>query len=183
MRPQAGPSLARIRALAQDDNAASLRKRKKGRNGGPSFPLSTSWRGGQGVRTTKRGTGVRTQQTNPSRNPLPMQGAERRLMLVAPPTRKGAPMPVAKLSREFYERFGDKLTDELVNCLNSIEGSYRAELRDLFDAHFGRFEEKLERRLADLRVELHSTKADMLKWSVGLWVPVTLAVIGLYFKR
>jgi hypothetical protein len=132
-------------------------------------------------------------------------------------------MPVAKLSREFYERFGDKLTDELVNCLNSIEGSYRAELRDLFDAHFGRFEEKLERRLMDskaelgaakaelgikieqlraefgttierqraafgasieqLRVELHSTKADMLKWSVGLWVPVTLAVIGLYFKR
>ena len=47
-------------------------------------------------------------------------------------------MPVAKLSREFYERFGDKLTDELVNCLNAIEGSYRAELRDLFDAHFGR---------------------------------------------
>ena len=36
-------------------------------------------------------------------------------------------MPVAKLSREFYERFGDKLTDELVNCLNAIEGSYRAE--------------------------------------------------------
>ena len=128
-------------------------------------------------------------------------------------------MPVAKLSREFYERFGDKLTDELVNCLNSIEGSYRAELRDLFDAHFGRFEEKLERRLTDskaelgvakaelgikieqlraefgttraefgttieqLRVELHSTKADILKWSVALWVPVTLAVIGLYFKR
>ena len=132
-------------------------------------------------------------------------------------------MPVAKLSREFYEKFGDKVTDELVNCLNSIEGSYRAELRDLFDAQFGRFEEKLERRLTDakaelgikieqlraelgttieqlraefgttrgefgtsiekLRVELHSTKADMLKWSVGLWVPVTLAVIGLYFKR
>ena len=72
---------------------------------------------------------------------------------------------------------------ELVSCLNSIKGSYRAELRDLFEAHFGRFEEKLERRLADLRVELHSTKADMLKWSVELWVPVTLAVIGLYFKR
>ncbi len=26
-------------------------------------------------------------------------------------------------------------TDELVNCLNSIEASYRAELRGLFDAH------------------------------------------------
>jgi len=87
-----------------------------------------------------------------------------------------------------------------VNCLNSIEASYRAELRELFDAHFGQFEEKLERRLLDtkadlgitkaelgikieqLRVELHSTKADVLKWSLALWVPVALAVIGLYFK-
>ena len=89
--------------------------------------------------------------------------------------------------------------------MNSIEGSYRAELRDLFDAQFGRFDEKLERRLSNasadlgakltqlradldlkmeqLRVELHATKADMLKWSLGLWVPVALAVIGLYFKR
>ena len=91
-------------------------------------------------------------------------------------------MPVAKLSREFYEKFGNKLTDELVSCLNSIEASYRVELRDLFAAHFGRFEEKLERRLADLRVELHATKADTFKWSLALWVPVALAVIGLYFK-
>ncbi len=91
-------------------------------------------------------------------------------------------MPVAKLSREFYDRFGDKLTDELVNCLNSIEASYRAEIRDLFDVYFGRFEEKVERRIEQLRVELHSTKVDMLKWSLGLWVPVALAVIGLYFK-
>ena len=119
---------------------------------------------------------------------------------------------MAKLSREFYAKFGDKLTDELVNCLNTIEGSYRAELRDLFAAQFGRFEERLERRLADitadlgariaqvdfkteqvrtdldvkieqLRIELHATKTDMLKWSVALWVPVGLAVIGLYFKR
>ena len=113
-------------------------------------------------------------------------------------------MPVAKLSREFYEKFGNKLTDELVNCLNSIEASYRAELRDLFDAQFGRFEEKLLGRLTNgnadlgarvtqlradldlkieqLRGELHSTKAEMLKWGVALWVPVALAVIGLYFK-
>jgi hypothetical protein len=126
----------------------------------------------------------------------------------------------------------------LVNCLNSIEASYRAELRDLFDAHFGRFEEKLERRLteftgalgssiahlrsdlevkieqvrgdlelkieqlraglepkieqvrADLdlkieqvRVELQATKSDLLKWTIGVWLPVGLAVLGLYFKR
>ncbi len=93
-----------------------------------------------------------------------------------------ASMPVAKLSREFYDRFGAKVTDELVNCLNSIEASYRAEIKDLFVTHFGRFEEKLERRLAELRVEIHSVKADVIKWTFVFWAPVALAVIGLYFK-
>jgi hypothetical protein len=146
-------------------------------------------------------------------------------------------MPVAKLSREFYERFGDKVTDELVGCLNSIETSYRAELHDLFEAHFGRFEEKLERYVADtraqlrhfeaetrtqlghfeerlehhmaetrtqlghglaesrgelrtalrsdvaqLRVELHAFKAEWLVWNLVFWVPVALALIGLYAR-
>ncbi len=93
-----------------------------------------------------------------------------------------ASMPVARLSREFYDRFGDKVTDELVNCLNSIEASYRAEIKDLFAAHFGRFEEKFERRLAELRVEIHSVKADVIKWTFVFWAPVALALIGLYFK-
>ena len=97
-----------------------------------------------------------------------------------------ASMPVAKLSREFYDRFGDKVTNELVNCLNSIEASYRAEIKDLFAVHFGRFEEKLERRLAEtqaeLRVEIHSVKADLIKWTFVFWAPVALAMIGLYFK-
>ncbi len=103
-------------------------------------------------------------------------------MVIARATTSGVGGDAGVSEEEFYERFGDKLTDELVNCLNSIEVSYRAELRDLFEAHFGRFEEKLERRVQDLRVEIRSTKADMLKWSFGLWVPVALAVIGLYFK-
>ena len=104
-----------------------------------------------------------------------------------------ASMPVAKLSREFYDKFGDKVTDELVNCLNSIEASYRAEIKDLFAAHFGRFEEKLEHRLtatkaelrqdiAGLRVEIHAVKADLIKWTFVFWAPVALAVIGLYFR-
>ncbi len=104
-----------------------------------------------------------------------------------------ASMPVAKLSREFYDRFGDKVTDELVNCLNSIEASYRAEIKDLFAAHFGRFEEKLEHRLTAIKAELrqdiagsrvdtHAVKADLIKWTFVFWAPVALAVIGLYFK-
>ena len=102
-------------------------------------------------------------------------------------------MPVARLSREFYERLGDKLADELVNCLNSIESGYRAELRDLFAAQFGRFEEKLERRVGEtdarlgqfqerLERRLAETKAELVRWTFVFWVPVVLALIGLYVK-
>ncbi len=70
--------------------------------------------------------------------------------------------------------------------MNSIEASYRVEIKDLFAAHFGRFEEKLERRLAEtqaeLRVEIHSVKADLIRWTFVFWAPVALGVIGLYFK-
>jgi hypothetical protein len=80
-----------------------------------------------------------------------------------------------------------------VNCLNSIEAGYRGELRDLFEAHFGRFEEKLERRLAEtagqvarleekLERRLAETRAELVKWMFFFWTPVVLALIGLYFK-
>ena len=102
-------------------------------------------------------------------------------------------MPVAKLSRNFYEKFGDELTDELVNCLNTIEPTYRLELRDLFEAHFGRFEATIEacfeRRFAalelrteQLRVELHREISSAIRWNFAVWIPIALAVIGLYFK-
>lgn len=102
-------------------------------------------------------------------------------------------MPIAKLSRKFYETFGDDLTTELVDYLNAVEASYRSELRDLFEAHFGRFDAKLEQRsaelgkeMAELRTEFHkeigSARADLIKWTAVFWMPVALAVIGLYFK-
>ena len=113
-------------------------------------------------------------------------------------------MPVAKFSQEFYKRFGDKATDELVDCLNTIESGYRAEIRDLFDAQFERYRELFERRLtetrgelredmaslrggmaslrAEVRLDIGNLRSEMLKWNLLLWAPVTLAVIGLYFR-
>lgn len=64
-------------------------------------------------------------------------------------------------------------------------------------SHFGRLEAKLEQRLADLRGDLRaefhkeigsvrgeigSFRAELIKWMFGFWVPVVLALIGLYFK-
>jgi hypothetical protein len=69
------------------------------------------------------------------------------------------PVPVtAKLSREFYEKFGDKIADELVNWFNQMDTSYRAEFKDLFEVHFSRFEAKLEQRAGELRAEIGATQ-------------------------
>lgn len=73
-------------------------------------------------------------------------------------------MPVtAKLSRAFYEKFGDELTNELVNWFNTMDATYRLEFRDLFDTNFARFDAKLEQldakveqRIGELRAELRS---------------------------
>jgi hypothetical protein len=67
----------------------------------------------------------------------------------------GEPVPVtAKLSREFYERLGNDVVNELVGLLNLADATYRLELREQNELNFARFEAKLEQRIAELRVEL-----------------------------
>ena len=64
-------------------------------------------------------------------------------------------MPVtARLSRRFYETFGDDIVNELVEWLNQVDLAYRSELRDQNELNFARFDAKLEQRLAELRAEL-----------------------------
>ena len=89
-------------------------------------------------------------------------------------------MPVtARLSRKFYETFGDDLANEIVEWFNQVDFTYRTELRELTEVNFARFEAKLDAKLADLRSEL-------LKWMFLFWVGnmattvgVAVAVIGL----
>ena len=41
-------------------------------------------------------------------------------------------MPVtARLSRKFYETFGDEVVTELVNWFNEVDATYRSDLKDL----------------------------------------------------
>ena len=35
---------------------------------------------------------------------------------------------------------------------------------------------------AGLRVEVHALKADLIRWSLVFWLPVVLALLGLYAK-
>ena len=59
-------------------------------------------------------------------------------------------MPVtAKLSRRFYEQFGDDLANELVEWFNAVDATYRSDLRELNELNFARFAAKLDQRFAE----------------------------------
>src|SRR5881409_1175780 len=71
-------------------------------------------------------------------------------------------MPVtATLSRKFYEKFGDELTNELVNWLNQVDATYRGDLRELNEVNFARFDAKLEQRWAQLDAKLEQRIAEV----------------------
>jgi hypothetical protein len=80
------------------------------------------------------------------------------------------------LSRKFYETFGEDVTNELVDWFNTMDATNRADLRDLSDLQYVRFEAKLEQRLAEL-------KSDLVKWMFAFWAPTALAVVALLLRK
>jgi len=64
-------------------------------------------------------------------------------------------MPVtARLSLRFYEKLGEDIANELVDWFNSVDATYRSDLRELNELNFARFDAKLEQRLAELESRL-----------------------------
>ena len=64
-------------------------------------------------------------------------------------------MPVtAKLSLLFYEKLGEQVATELVEWFNSVDATYRSDLRELNELNFARFDAKLEHRVAQLDAKL-----------------------------
>ena len=112
-------------------------------------------------------------------------------------------MPVtAVLSKKFYEKLGDDVTNELVNWFNAVDATYRADLRELNELNFARFDAKLEQRIAELDAKLERRLAELgaalrtefaqglagletrlVRWMVGLWATVLLAIIGVYLRQ
>src|SRR6266702_3817903 len=122
-------------------------------------------------------------------------------------------MPVtAVLSKKFYEKFGEDVTNELVNWFNAVDATYRADLRELNELNFARFDAKLEQRLveldakwggrwteldakleqrlAQLRAEFKTELGDRLRtletrlvrWMLGFWVSTLLGLGALFFR-
>ncbi len=114
-------------------------------------------------------------------------------------------MPVtAKLSRKFYERFGDELANELVDWFNQVDATYRTDLRELNELNFARFDAKLEQRFAQADAKLEQRfaqadakleqrlaqadanwerriaqlRADLIKWMFIFWTGTTVTLFG-----
>jgi hypothetical protein len=68
----------------------------------------------------------------------------------------------AKLFQRFYERFGDEITNELVDWFNNVDATYRSDLREINELNFGRFDAKVEQRFAesDARTERRFAEFD-----------------------
>jgi hypothetical protein len=111
-------------------------------------------------------------------------------------------MPVtAKLSRRFYDTFGDELANELVEWFNQVDATYRADLRELNELNFARFDAKLEQRIAQLDAKLEQRTAelraefregmaaletklerritDVIKWMFVFWIGTVGPLAGL----
>jgi len=108
-------------------------------------------------------------------------------------------MPVTvKLSRQFYDRLGDEVTNELVNWFNQVDTAYRSDLRELNELNFARFEASLGQRLAELRADLETrferqlatlrtdvitqiaeVRTDLIKWMFVFWAGSTATTIGI----
>jgi hypothetical protein len=110
----------------------------------------------------------------------------------------------ARLSKRFYDVFGEEIATELVDWFNQVDDTYRADLRELNELNFGRFDAKLEQRTAELRAELRveisglrkdlqsgvahfdakleqrlaQVKSDLVKWMFAFWAPTALGVLG-----
>ena len=106
-------------------------------------------------------------------------------------------MPVtAKLSRKFYEKFGDDVTNELVDWFNMVDATYQSDLRELNELNYARFEAKLEQRIVELRAEMQvgfarveakleqrlaQLETRLTKRMFGFWIAQAATTAGLVF--
>ena len=59
---------------------------------------------------------------------------------------------------------------------NAVDATYRADLRELNELNFARFDAQLEQRLAQV-------KSDLVKWMFVFWAPTALGVVSLLLLR
>jgi len=75
----------------------------------------------------------------------------------------------AKLSRKLYDKLGEDVANELVDWFNAVDSTYRADLRELNELNFARFDAKLEQRFAESDAKWEERLAVLdVKWEQRL---------------
>lgn len=104
-------------------------------------------------------------------------------------------MPVtAKLSRKFYERFGDEIAGELVDWFNAVDLTYQTQLKEINELNWERFRATLladgaairgelraemAQMRGELRAEMGQMRGDLLKWMFVYWTGTVVTLGGL----
>jgi len=97
---------------------------------------------------------------------------------------QGAPLPVtARLSKAFYDRFGEQIVNELVEWFNSVDATYKADIRELIDVNNARMDARMNQFAAELRGEMKAMKSELLAWMFAFWVTTTVTLAGLILTR
>jgi hypothetical protein len=99
-------------------------------------------------------------------------------------------MPVtAKLSKQFYDRLGEAVTNELVDWFNQVDAAYKSDLKELNELNYTRFEAKLEQRVAELRADVRGIETSLeralkeqTRFYFLAWAVLLVAIIGLWFR-
>ena len=89
-------------------------------------------------------------------------------------------MPVtARLSRKFYERFGDEIAGEFVDWFNAVDSTYQQQLRELNDLNWERFKADMHATVAQSEARIAAKFSDLMKWMFIYWSGTMLSLGGL----
>jgi len=111
-------------------------------------------------------------------------------------------MPVTtRLVQRLHDVLGEEATDDLFAWWQETARVNRAEIREVADLYFARFEARLEKslaevrgemaglqgelrselaaRLADVRSEMATQRADLIKWMFIFWAGTVIPIAGL----
>jgi hypothetical protein len=98
--------------------------------------------------------------------------------------KEGALLPItARLSRKFYERFGDEIASEFVDWFNAVDSAYQQQLRELNDLNWERFKATMDARFSAsegrFTEKLAATKSNLMRWMFIYWSGTVLTIGGL----
>ncbi len=99
-------------------------------------------------------------------------------------------MPVVTVGKALREKLGDEGVDSLIDLINQSQTDQKAEILEIVEEKFERrlSEEmgKLRQEIAEVKVEMHQTKSELIKWMFIFWIGQIGMILGIlfaFFKR